>query len=74
VAQYEFSIEEAKAIHLSSACSSFINALEVVEGYFAMGKSEKALIIGGEKNSAYCNEDDPIAGHLWGDSSIAFFI
>ena len=74
VAQREFGIKEAKAIYLSSACSSFINALEVIEGYFAMGKSEKALIIGGDKNSAYCNEDDPNSGHLWGDASVAFFI
>jgi 3-oxoacyl-[acyl-carrier-protein] synthase-3 len=74
VAQHEFGIEEAKAFSLSSACSSFINALEVAEGYFALGKAQKALIIGGDKNTAYSNEDDPKAGHLWGDASIAFFI
>lgn len=44
VAQREFQIQEAKALYLSSACSSFVNALEVVEGYFAMGKATKALI------------------------------
>lgn len=43
-AQFEFNITNAKALYLSSACSSFINALEVVEGYFAMGKASKALI------------------------------
>ena len=74
VVQREFEIEKAKAFTMSSACSSFINALEVVEGYFAMGKACKALIIGGDKNSAYSNEDDLKAGHLWGDAAVAFFI
>ena len=45
LAQHEFHIENAKALYLSSACSSFLNALEVVEGYFAMGKATKALIL-----------------------------
>lgn len=74
IAQREFNITEAKALYLSSACSSFVNALEVVEGYFAMGKATKALIISADKNSAYYNETDPKAGHLWGDAAAAFFI
>lgn len=74
VAQREFNITHAKALYLSSACSSFINALEVMEGYFAMGKASKALIISADKNSAYSNESDPKAGHLWGDAAAAFFI
>lgn len=73
-AQHEFHIENAKALYLSSACSSFLNALEVVEGYFAMGKATKALILSADKNSAYYNETDPKAGHLWGDAAAAFFI
>jgi 3-oxoacyl-[acyl-carrier-protein] synthase-3 len=73
VVQREFDIRETKAFFLSSACSSFINALEVIEGYFAMGKACKALIVGGDKNSAYWNEDDPKTGHLWGDAAVAFF-
>lgn len=74
VAQQAFNIQNAKVLYLSSACSSFINALEVVEGYFAMGKATKALIISADKNSAYSNEHDPKAGHLWGDAAAAFFI
>lgn len=74
VAQKEFNITSAKAFHLSSACSSFINALEVIEGYFALGKASKALIISADKNTAYSNETDPKAGHLWGDAAAAFFI
>lgn len=74
IAQREFNITDAKALYLSSACSSFVNALEVVEGYFAMGKATKALILSADKNSAYYNETDPKAGHLWGDAAAAFFI
>ena len=74
VAQHHYAIPHAKAFTLSSACSSFINALEVVEGYFAMGKAHRALIIGGDKNTAYSNEDDPKSGHLWGDAAVAFFL
>ncbi len=73
VVQHKFGIENAKAFTMSSACSSFINAMEIIEGYFAMGKAHKALIIGGDKNTAYNNEDDPKSGHLWGDAAVAFF-
>ena len=72
--QHEYTIADAKALYLSSACSSFLNALEVVEGYFAMGKASKALVLSADKNSAYYNETDPKAGHLWGDAAAAFFI
>lgn len=74
VAQREFGIEKAKALAITSACSSFLNALEVVEGYFALGKASKALILSADKNSAYYNETDPKAGHLWGDAAAAFFV
>ncbi|MDR2774460.1 MAG: ketoacyl-ACP synthase III [Tannerella sp.] len=74
VVQYKFGIEKAKAFTMSSACSSFVNAMEIIEGYFAVGKARKALIVGGDKNSAYNNEDDPRSGHLWGDAAVAFFI
>ena len=39
-----------------------------------MGKAHRALIIGGDKNTAYSNEDDPKSGHLWGDAAVAFFL
>ena len=74
VAQHRYAIPHAKAFMLSSACSSFINALEVAEGYFAMRKARRALIIGGDKNTAYSNDDDPKSGHLWGDAAVAFFL
>lgn len=72
--QRRYHIENAQCISVSSACSSFINAMEIVQGYFAMGKARKALIIGTEHNSAYANETDPQSGHLWGDGAVAVFI
>ncbi|MDR2118185.1 MAG: ketoacyl-ACP synthase III [Tannerellaceae bacterium] len=72
--QREYGVRRAKAFHISSACSSFVNALEIAEGYFAMGKASKALILPADKNSAYSNESDPQTGHLWGDAAAAFFV
>ena len=74
VAQRQYGIAGAKALYLSAACSSFINGLEVVEGYFAMGKATKALLICSEHNTYYSNESDPKCGHLWGDAAVAYFI
>lgn len=72
--QQRHQIEGAKALYVSSACSSFVNGLEVVEGYFAMGKAKKALLICSEQNSYYSNDSDTKAGHLWGDAAVAYFL
>lgn len=72
--QRRFKMRRASAVYISSACSSFINALEVVEGYFAMNKAQKALVVCSEHNSAYNDESDPVSGHLWGDAAVAWFV
>lgn len=74
VAQQHYKINGAKAVYVSAACSSFINGLEVIEGYFASGKAKRALLICPEHNTYYSNEKDPKAGHLWGDAAVAFFV
>lgn len=74
VAQRRYKIDGAKALYLSAACSSFINGMEVIEGYFASGKASKALIVCSEHNTYYSNETDPKSGHLWGDGAVAFFV
>ncbi len=74
VAQRRFEIAGAKAFYISAACSSFINGLEVIEGMFASGKCDKALLICSEQNSYYSNENDPKSGHLWGDAAVAYFL
>lgn len=72
--QRRYNIENAKCVSVSAACSSFINAMEVAQGYFAMGKARKAIIVASEHNTAYANETDPQSGHLWGDGAVAVFI
>lgn len=72
--QRKYDINDVKAVYASSACSSFVNGLEIVEGYFAMGKAKKALLVCSEHNSYYSNEADPKCGHLWGDGAVAFFL
>lgn len=74
IAQQKYDIPEMKAVYASAACSSFVNGLEIVEGYFAMGKAKKALLVCSEHNTYYSNESDPKCGHLWGDGAVAFFL
>ncbi len=72
--QREFGIPEAQVIYISSACSSLVNALEIVEGYFAIGKATRALVIASEHNSMYSDDTCEKSGHLWGDGATALFI
>lgn len=74
VIQQKYGIKHAKVVYASAACSSFINGLEIAEGYFAMGKAKKALIICSEHNTYYSNEKDSKCGHLWGDAAVAYFV
>lgn len=74
IVQRQYDIDGAKVVYVTSACSSFINALEVVEAYFAAGKASKALIVCSEHNTYYSNESSPKDGHLWGDGAVAYFL
>ena len=74
VTQKYLGVDDIPAVSVSSACSSFLNAMEIVEGYFAMGKATKALVVVSEHNTKFSNETDTKAGHLWGDGSAAFFV
>ena len=74
IVQQHWGISEAKAMYLTSACSSFLNALETVEAFFMAGKASKALIVCSEHNTYYSNESDPKSGHLWGDGAVAWFL
>lgn len=72
--QQKYDIPNTKAVYVSAACSSFVNGLEIIEGYFAMGKAKKALLVCSEHNTYYSNESDSKCGHLWGDGAVAFFL
>jgi len=69
--QRALGINEIPVVTISSACSSLLNAVEIVEGYFALGKARRALVVVSEHNTAYNNEADTVAGHLWGDGAAA---
>lgn len=74
VVQRQFSIQNARALYLSTACSSFIDALEVVAAYFQSGRATKALVVAAEHNSLYSRDSDDKSGHLWGDGAAAMLI
>ena len=69
--QHYLKIPDIPTLTITAACSSFVNACEIVEGYFAMGKATKALVIASEHNSRYSNDEDPKTGPLWGDGAVA---
>lgn len=72
--QHHLALPDIPVVTISSACSSLLNAIEIVEGYFAMGKASKALVIVSDHNTAYYNESDTVSGHLWGDGASAMLI
>jgi len=74
VIQREFRLIGAKAIYLSTACSSFLDALDIVAMYFKAGGARKALIVAAEHNSAHARDDDLSSGHLWGDGASAVLL
>lgn len=74
VVQRKFELSKARAVFISSACSSFLNAIELAAAYFESGRSTDALIVMSEHNSLYGADDDPMSGHLWGDGAAAMLI
>jgi 3-oxoacyl-[acyl-carrier-protein] synthase-3 len=72
--QQKLNIKDCIVTSANTACSSFINALEIVEGYFALNKASKALVINSEHNTMYSHEEDDKSGHLWGDGASAVII
>jgi 3-oxoacyl-[acyl-carrier-protein] synthase-3 len=72
--QNHFNLNEVKALSISSACSSLINAIEIVQTYFLAGKSKSALIVASDHNTIYSDEKNRISGHLWGDGAVAIFL
>lgn len=72
--QKEFHIEHAKCFTVNSACSSFVNALEIVDCYFANKKASKAIVVVSEHNSAYYDRNDKKSVFLWGDGAAAVLV
>ncbi|MGD9493355.1 MAG: 3-oxoacyl-ACP synthase III family protein [Bacteroidales bacterium] len=72
--QRKFRIHNAKCLNVDSACSSFINALEIAESFIESKKANKVLIIASENNSVFNDYDDPKSGFLWGDGAAAVVV
>ncbi len=72
--QKEFGITNSRAFLVSSACSSFVTAVEMVEGFFSTGKARKALLLVSEHNTAFNDDNNPVSGFLWGDGAAAMII
>lgn len=72
--QRDLGITRARAFHLSAACSSVINAFEVVAAMFESGRSGVALVVAAEHNSRYARDRDEQSGHLWGDGAAAVLL
>lgn len=72
--QHALDIHDIPVVSISSACSSLLNAIEVVQGYFAMSKARRALVVVAEHNTAYIDATDKKSGHLWGDGAAALII
>ncbi len=73
-AQRHLGLGAVPVVSISSACSSLLNALEIVEGYFAMGKARQALVLVAEHNTRFSDPHDANAGHLWGDGAAALLL
>jgi len=72
--QREYNISSAKVFLVSSACSSAINAMEIIYSFFTSQIAEKALLICADRNSSYSDDTDCMSGHLWGDGATAYFL
>lgn len=72
--QHFLGLADIPVVSISAACSSLLNAMEIVEGYFALQKATRALVVVSEHNTAYANIADLKAGHLWGDGAAAIVI
>ena len=61
----------AAAFDVSAACSGFLYALSVAEGYLAAGRGEAALVVSTEKMSAITDWTDRSTCVLFGDGASA---
>lgn len=74
IIQREYNIANAKVFYLSSACSSGLNAMEIIKSFFMTKMATKALLICADRNSSYSDDTDCMSGHLWGDAAVAYFL
>lgn len=73
-AQRYLNLSDIPVLSISTACASFVNSMEIVEGYFALRKAKRALVIVADHNTRYSDERDKMSGHLWGDGASAVLL
>jgi len=73
IIQREFGMVKAKVFYISSACSSAVNAMEIIKSFFETKRATRALLICADRNSSYSDDTDCKSGHLWGDAATALF-
>jgi 3-oxoacyl-[acyl-carrier-protein] synthase-3 len=67
--QARLGCRNAFAFDVMAACSGFVYAVSVAEGYLASGRGEIALVIAAEKMSAILNWEDRSTCVLFGDGA-----
>ena len=74
VVQRTFALHGARAMYVSTACSSFLDALDIAQAYVTARRAKKILIVASEQNSAFSRDEDAMSGHLWGDGAAAVLV
>jgi 3-oxoacyl-[acyl-carrier-protein] synthase-3 len=74
VVQRQFHLVHARAVLISSACSSVLNGMELAAALFESGRARRILLVAAEHNSLYARDEDPQSGHLWGDGAAAMLL
>jgi len=74
VVQQHYRLGSARAVLLSAACSSVVNAMEIVAALFESGRAQCVLLVAAEHNSLYCDDHNDQSGHLWGDGAAALLL
>lgn len=67
--QLRLGATRAAAMDLAAACSGFLYAMTMAEGYLASGRGEVALVVATEKMSAIVDWDDRSTCVLFGDGA-----
>lgn len=72
--QRQLDIKECICFDLLAGCSGYINGMDIIRNYIALGKIQKAILIGVENLSAHTKKDDIGTAILLSDGAGATII
>lgn len=72
--QEEFKIKNCMCLDILAGCAGFINALDIARNYIAIGKINKALVIGVDLLSEYIDKSDISTSIILSDGASAIII